>query len=598
MKIMNMKSYIAAASLFLSAFVAGAQGLNQTVEVTRSYKGSIHEASKPQIQMQVPDSVLKFNYTFDYSVFDNPYKGTDYFNPYLLDMKPQTGYEKPKHFYLRAGAGLGMRPTLDFVLSPRTKGRFNYSFYASNRSFFHKYAHVAPMKLGASSPMPTLVTQDAEYEGTFPYKYDNYNGYDVSTKAGFNGRVDWEKCFMSMGVAYRGIQTKDWVSQRNAMNGGKVDFRIAANSFRREALYFDVKADYMYSANSTMSKSIDGLHDLNVGAVLGPVLRNGDRVLADADFGLSVIDGWNDQQVMNFSIAPKYYTERNRWRIAAGVRIATHSYSSSKLSDGERGNADKPAKGQVIYPDVRIGFEAARDRLNIVFSATGGEGVKSYTQQRERNHFFGLSYWHTYALLDNSIEQYNIALGLEGNFADKFKYSLKGGYASWKNGELDAIYSEGLNILPAVAYSDYQQVYVELGFAWNSARLDIESHLKYTDSSLCDDREEGFAEAPFSGVFSLRYNIRNRVFFGTTIEGRTRRTGYYVCQPLAGGQNQQLEKAKIPGFLNLCFDAEYAFSRKMSFWVEAGNVLSHRIQRTPLYCENPFSITAGIVLNL
>ena len=70
-----MKRYIAISAIALAAAVtAGAQNLNPTVEVTNQFEGKVMEVAKPVVDMDVPDSLLRFDLDFDYSVFDTPYK--------------------------------------------------------------------------------------------------------------------------------------------------------------------------------------------------------------------------------------------------------------------------------------------------------------------------------------------------------------------------------------------------------------------------------------------------------------------------------------------------------------------------------------------
>lgn len=76
--------------LAFSALCGGlsAQNLNPTVSVSREYQGKLMEVSKPAVKMAVPDSLTEFNLKFDYSVFENPYKGSYDFKPYNMDMRP------------------------------------------------------------------------------------------------------------------------------------------------------------------------------------------------------------------------------------------------------------------------------------------------------------------------------------------------------------------------------------------------------------------------------------------------------------------------------------------------------------------------------
>ena len=130
-------------SLSLLAFVCAAaygQNLDPTVVVSRDYEGKLMEVHKPKLEMAVPDSVLRFDLDFDYSVSDSPYKGAYDFTPYLLDMKPIPVERKVGKLYLNAGAGYQLHPELDLVWSPDLKSKsFRMNVFARNRSFVGQY---------------------------------------------------------------------------------------------------------------------------------------------------------------------------------------------------------------------------------------------------------------------------------------------------------------------------------------------------------------------------------------------------------------------------------------------------------------------------
>ena len=107
--------YISIAALWTCAAL-GAQNLDPTVEVRRTYEGKLLEAHKPSLEMSVPDSVTRFDLDFDYSVFNNPYKGAYEFNPYKMLMSPLTGRDSQRKFHMRVGAGYELHPYLDLLL--------------------------------------------------------------------------------------------------------------------------------------------------------------------------------------------------------------------------------------------------------------------------------------------------------------------------------------------------------------------------------------------------------------------------------------------------------------------------------------------------
>ena len=104
----------------IAALPVSGQNLDPTVEVSRAYEGKLMEVHKPQLKMAVPDSVLRFDLEFDYSVSESPYKGAYEFSPYTLDMKPSPTIRDINSFYLKAGAGYQLHPALDLLLTPAT----------------------------------------------------------------------------------------------------------------------------------------------------------------------------------------------------------------------------------------------------------------------------------------------------------------------------------------------------------------------------------------------------------------------------------------------------------------------------------------------
>lgn len=88
MKTLN-RIYILAAALLSAAPGLLGQNFNPTVEVTNVYQGDASDIHKPQLEMAVPDSLLRFDLDFDYEVFDKAYRGAYNFSPYMLDMRPE-----------------------------------------------------------------------------------------------------------------------------------------------------------------------------------------------------------------------------------------------------------------------------------------------------------------------------------------------------------------------------------------------------------------------------------------------------------------------------------------------------------------------------
>ena len=142
--------YLIIISAALLPLHLAAQNLDPTVEVSRAYEGKLVEVHKPSMDVSVPDTVQQFRLDFDYSVFDNPYKGSYEFNPYMASMRPSSAPFDQRTFYLRAGAGYRLQPVADVIWSPAFKKGFRMDVYARNRSYIGDYRNISLVPEGQS----------------------------------------------------------------------------------------------------------------------------------------------------------------------------------------------------------------------------------------------------------------------------------------------------------------------------------------------------------------------------------------------------------------------------------------------------------------
>ena len=281
------KIYFISAAL-LAGVSMSAQNLNPTVSVTRAYEGKLLDVHKPMEKMFVPDSLNKFDLDFDYSVFENPYKGAYEFKPYTMNMKPQAEAYSGKKFYLKAGAGYNLRPSVDAVLEPLSGEKFRMGVYASHHSYFGNYK-----ELGFNDKMNLSST------GT------KQSGYDMYSTVGVDGRAYLNKAALTFDVGYLGIHTDDPlecspVSQHSSTgyNAAKLAFRLKGENTSESYLYYDMAMKYRFGAqgfggmpalSGTSGEYLSSLNmnDLDFSITLGPVFKQYHKVVADFGMGMT-----------------------------------------------------------------------------------------------------------------------------------------------------------------------------------------------------------------------------------------------------------------------------------------------------------------------
>ena len=577
-----------------ASYSLGAQDLDPTVVVRRAYEGKLIEVHKPQLDMQVPDSVTRFDLDFDYSVFDKPYEGAYVFNPYVLTMQPASAVQNPKHLYLRAGAGYTLYPVFDLVWSAPFKNAFRMDVYGTHRSYVGSYRKFKP-ELPAEGPV--VIDRWRQAGGNHGV---TQVGYDLETRAGLDGSYDWKSGVVDFDASYYGIATKDDIKSRH-YDALDIKVGVASKSMEDSFFKYDVNMRYRYGADAMKytgsDKSLDE-HVFGVEAVLGQVMHKEDgthKVLFDvgmdlAAYGHSVYSAVAGE----FHIVPHYVFQYNRRLMAdVGVRLAKVLRSDSP--EGIFG-----AKEQIVYPDVTVTFDAVPQYLRVYTHVGGGNKMNTYSSILEKNHHFDMEFGRgLWPLMDFDVERVSAVLGFKGRVG-KFTWDLYGGYVNYANALLDAVVIgkpyeyESQMYLPGFGYAPYQKAIAGLDWSWKNESLHFDGNLEYAHVFGMVTADGLFAPAAFTGDVAFEYNWSRRIYAGVDCQFSASRKGSVVDLL----QSNAVHDAVIPGYADLGVYFEYATSQMLSLWARGGNLLNMTIQRNPIYAEKGINFTVGVCLNL
>jgi len=578
-----------------------AQNLNPTVEVTNAYQGKLLEAAKPALEMAVPDSLLRFDLDFDYSVFENPYKGAGDFKPYLMDIRPEQAASRVRKFYLRAGAGFPLHPDLDVLFYPVMKDRFSLGFYGSHHSYLGRYRNIA---LTPKGDVYSLVRRSRAEDRYTDLSDKWHKGYDMSTRAGLALSTDWATGGLKAEVGYRGIHTKDTLAT-TGLNLVEINANIFSNCDAANYFYYDASIS-LHSGAERIGGALAqkdpfyteslGINDFELSGSFGPVFGRVNRVLVDVYAGFHSYGTMFKAQSGMFYALPKYIFDKGRWRLSLGAKTAF----TFRSKDPVLGYQQNGRRSQFIYPDVHVGFELVPDYLNVSLHATGGDTPYHYTAMKENHHFFNPTFGAAGPFMDNTVERINASLGLEGNIATKFRYDFRGGFAAYKNGLMDyvsmtSVVGEGYpaGLRGSVSFGDYNLVYADLKFMWDSPSFTIDGLVSYKHTNILKKELKGFEPAPLSGTVRGRYNWRNRLYAGAYVEFAAARRGTLFLT-----SSVSPAVMRIPGYVCPGLTAEYKMSRRLSVWAQADNLLNMTIQRHPLYPDSGLGFRLGVCVNL
>ena len=591
---MNMrKIYLVSAAMLMTAAVSFGQNFNPTVEVTNTYQGNASEFHKPLLGMNVPDSLLRFELDFDYEVFEKPYQGAYSFKPYMLNMRPAKDAWRGRQLYLKAGAGYTLHPQFEFVFSPEQSGPFQMSVYASHKSYFGNYHEIKPE------------LQDGLYR--MKKSGGKFGGYDALTSAGFDGRYNWDRTILSFGIGYYGLAAKDSVMSRS-YNAFDFNARVRSNNDSESYFLYDIELRGRVANDGLDYKSFSFPEGVSVDkqnenwvlldGLVGPVVNNSRSILVGFEAESASYSRFYDGNVGRVALIPSYRFKSGRWNLNLGVKLEfMFRNDADTLSFGKMGGG----KGQIVYPDAHISF-AAGGNVALYADATGGSRLNTYSSQISENHHLNPSflvapvYELITPLVDNTVEKVNARIGVRGSAASSFQFDVNGGVGLYGNALMESgLFTAGGDLVPALAYSDYNLIYANALVGLRTGRVKIDADFRYRGVSFPDNDalNLGFTLPKYSGGVRASYDISSRLYAGINVEAASWRDG--KCASVA---SEDILDVRVPGYVDLGVNCGYKFNRKLEFWLESGNLLCQAIQRNPFYAEKGPWVTAGVSLNL
>ena len=555
--------YICALAMLAAGVAASAQNLDPTVVVDRAYEGKLMEVHKPALVMAVPDTVMRFDLDFDYSVFDSPYKGTYEFNPHLLSMKPSAPADNAGKFYLRAGAGYQLYPELDVLWSPafkKAEDNFRLDVYGRHRSYFGNYCSLY-----------------ADDENVIRAGDGTWYGYDMESNAGVDLSYDWERGGLGLDVAYYGLHQKN-----RGYNAVDAAFDLSAQD--ASGFAYDMSTDYRYAFDSSPVGRKVGETNFDFDFALGKALKENSAFRVDLGVDLAGYKGYVEDAAADLCIGAHYLYNKGILQADLGAKLA------KSITDTSKNTFVVAAKDQIIYPDVTVKLNVFPKFMSLFAKATGGTKVVSYSSLLEHNHYANISdteFWD----MGIEVERINASAGIDGRIGPNFSYTLHGGYVNYAAGMLDAVYMTFIlytvdGIYSGVEYAPYQKTFAAFDWMWRSDSFTSVGNITYSNA-FGDVFGDAFGSAAFAlkpaaltGNMSFEYNYKRRIFAGINADFSTARKG---------GEHA----FAIPGYVDLGVSAEYVTSRDLSFWIKGGNLLGMTIYRYPVYAVKSPYFTAG-----
>ncbi len=568
-------SFVFAAALM--SFNAAAQNLDPTVEISRAYEGKIMEAKKPVREINVPDSVGTFRLDFDYSVFENPYRGAYEFNPYFMSMRPAGSAYEPKSFYLKVGAGYRLYPELDLIWSPIFKKGFSMDVYASHQSYIGDYRNIG---LSGEPGADRKLVQNGD---------ETWNGYDMVSKAGVNGRYAWKAGNFGFNVNYFGQAGKTMLRSR-CYDAVDASLSLSSNKNAATSFLYDAELRYRFAEDKLQGDRSGYLKEnlASLNGHFGYVFNSGDKLMFNYGAQVASYGSGVRGTAGKFNIIPHYVMRRGRFALDAGVKVDMVIPSQ----DTELGNIYSADGQQYVYPDIKVSYNIIKDAMNAYVDLTGGTKMNTYESIIYGNHYADYSYGSD--ILDSNVERVKMTVGLQGRIGKRFSYNLRAGYAIVGQELLASLAFVDGKLMPSLTYASCHKGFAALDWKLDTESFKFDGTVAYTDAWDIATAGSFFTPPALAGKVAFEYNWKRRIFAGVDC-------GFATARKLIGipeAAKTIASSVTLPGYADLGVSFEYALNRKLSFWLRGGNLCCMTIQRTPLYAEGGINFTAGICLNL
>ena len=532
-----------------------AQNINQSVQVTNDYVTRFADFQKQGPVLQVPDSLYRFDYDFDYSVFETPYKGAYEFSPYRIAVTPEARLYDGSKLYLRAGAGYSFHPQFEFAWQMLQEKDFAIGVFAEAGGYAGKYH-----RRGSDQAL---------------------GGRDLNARVGVGGqylasgaRLSYHFGYEGIFAGYNGASPEFSSAFHSAVAAGRIQSRERPG----DRFFYDFDVQYRYSGDKCEPETrgyLTGENNFLIKMSVGPVLKSKYGILLDGHFEMDALR-YIERAGVDMT---RVYGEMFGGDVAALLgSVKPHLdflLGPVRLDAGVRFDYSMDAEGDhfSLAPDVKARLALLQADLELYAGVSGGQHLQSHYAIKQINHFARRSA----ASASISREKLHVYGGLQGHWGSRLQYELEAGYASYAGMPLASLYG--------VVAVDYKEAYGQARLSWRDERLELDGAAGYAYRRLYN-KSAAYAPPAFTGELRGRYNWDKRIWAGGFIEAAS------------GRMSLNKDDAWMAGYANVGLTGEYRIDNRWTVWGEAGTLLGMAIERAPGFIEKGPYLTVGLSLKL
>lgn len=530
--LLGLLTFVASCSLAVAQ-----QDLNQTVQVSREYEARLMTTTKPTLPVRYSDTLNRFKLHFDYKFAERPYRDLYEFTPVHFATYQGAGVVAYPTVFANLSMAYPWLPVADVYFQPNLGERWSLVAYGNHRSFWGKRS--------TDDRMTNRLGTRVGYA---------WKGGDVSLG------VDFENNFRSF--------LPDSLSHH--FNKLSADLKLRSSKADRKALYYALDIRYTQTRQQ-MSRPVALLQEavvedlVEATAEVGYTFAGDHRVL----LGIESVNSFAAENNGLLQFEPRYRYESGRWLVDAGVGLA--GMYTTAAHDLELAH---------IYPDVSAYFEVVYDKL-WVYAHLDGENVLNTWSS-----LFAFNPWLTPGA-NVLVTQVPVRakLGAQGVLWNVFTYNIGMSYADIKN----RLVATG-DMLHPIQYDSYTGKMSAVASLLLKTK-NIEAGMELNYSHYLPQSNQGSEPATvtlmapaWEGNAFVRYNLRERFIFSAEADYRS------AVDARMGPEGV----VQLPAYLDVEARVSYVYNRKMTFYLNADNLLNAEIQYIPGYREPGINFGLGV----
>ena len=567
--------------------------INPKVEVQRDYEGRMSDIEKPKLSTVVPDSISKFNFNVDYSIFDKPYHDLYSFTPLPFIHLSSPGSLKQPWAHIRLGLTWPTTPETDVFLQAPLSGVSALLLTAQHQSFWGELPRyrqggqtIADQMQNTANIRYTLHSEKVHFEigGGGDYNYYTYYGISPYYPESFSPANLYGRSFMrdSMSHTYHRYKANLSLSSPKSVEPG------AEWSFSFEwSLLEDFARLWQTTSVSSCKENLFRFKG-GVGVRLKPDQIFGFEL--SGSFANNLYSSVLDRGVFVFN--PYYQIHKNRFSLlVGGILSGTHNY----VKEFERMNKF------FFYPHLEASYQIVPKNLLVYTHIRGEDRLNDYQSLLTQNP------WLSQNLeLRSSNTSWMIDAGIKGKIAHHLGYQLYGQYVQTNNQyffkntpyrthtDQDLVY---LNSLFTIHYADEDRLSAVAALSWNSHPLTLHLKGQYHAYKLSSG-EPAWYKPKVELSSSARYQWRERIIISADVAYRGMVSVPEIILPDYYNMYESttsIESAtKLNGFVDIGVTLEYRFASWFGLYAQVKNLLHAEQQYYLYYLEPGIRIGGGV----